>query len=208
MRLKLFFIAIFIPFCLSCSDSPLNISQIKSIAEIDYGGNKSPQLKLCVFLSTESDIRAASDIKIISEDYDLEWVCDNPSRFTDEEEQNWVGCISFYPADGETMPKGNYSLIYEDASGKTCESEFCVDYPDDLLTTSTTGFLEIVPDSFERKLAVYSEDDVLLYFGDEKDYLTNKSSLMNDCEGAFYFKLCYISDAESIICLMPAEQLE
>lgn len=206
MRLRLLFISVCLIIFLSCSESPPSVSQVSTITVIDHG-EASPAMRLCVFISIDSDIRSASDIRITNVDSGLEWSCDDLVKFTDEDGQNWAGCVSFYPAANGVIPKGAYTLVYEEASGETCESGFHVNYPDSLLTATAADFAGDISVPFETRLAVYSEDDVLLYFGEEQGYLSDRLSLQEAYENASYFTLCYFSEPEAVLCIMPAEYL-
>ena len=58
-----------------------------------------------------------------------------------------------------------------------------------------------------KKVAVYSNEDVLLYFGDENSHWKVSEDIIAEYKNAWCKRTCYCMSGNSIICLMPPVEL-
>ena len=166
MRKTSLFVFIFSVLFFSCSQDSAQIASAESSVIFDYSQNP-PDMRLSVFVNSESDVRLASKIKIVNKNSGLEWNCDELVKFEDKNKNSWTGCANIVAAFGMKIPAGEYVLTYFDMAGDEDEILFSIDYPENVLTLKSEDF----PDGFdysEKKSAIYTKDGVLLYYGEEK----------------------------------------
>ena len=182
------------------------IASAESSVIFDYSQNP-PDMRLSVFVNSESDVRLASKIKIVNKNSGLEWNCDELVKFEDKNKNSWTGCANIVAAFGMKIPAGEYVLTYFDMAGDEDEILFSIDYPENVLTLKSEDF----PDGFdysEKKSAIYTKDGVLLYYGEEKKEWENRNTVLVDYKDAGFIRTCYTLKNDSVICLMPPENLE
>lgn len=206
MRKTSLFVFIFSVLFFSCSQDSAQIASAESSVIFDYSQNP-PDMRLSVFVNSESDVRLASKIKIVNKNSGLEWNCDELVKFEDKNKNSWTGCANIVAAFGMKIPAGEYVLTYFDMAGDEDEILFSIDYPENVLTLKSEDF----PDGFdysEKKSAIYTKDGVLLYYGEEKKEWENRNTVLVDYKDAGFIRICYTLKNDSVICLMPPENLE
>lgn len=206
MRKTSLFVFIFSVLFFSCSQDSAQIASAESSVIFDYSQNP-PDMRLSVFVNSESDVRLASKIKIVNKNSGLEWNCDELVKFEDKNKNSWTGCANIVAAFGMKIPAGEYVLTYFDMAGDEDEILFSIDYPENVLTLKSEDF----PDGFdysEKKSAIYTKDGVLLYYGEEKKEWENRNTVLVDYKDAGFIRTCYTLKKDSVICLMPPENLE
>lgn len=206
MRKTALFVFIFSVLFFSCSQDSVQIASAESSVIFDYSQNP-PDMRLSVFVNSESDVRLASKIKIVNKNSGLEWNCDELVKFEDKNKNSWTGCANIVAAFGMKIPAGEYVLTYFDMAGDEDEILFSIDYPENVLTLKSEDF----PDGFdysEKKSAIYTKDGVLLYYGEEKKEWENRNTVLVDYKDAGFIRTCYTLKNDSVICLMPPENLE
>lgn len=206
MRKTSLFVFIFSVLFFSCSQDSAQIASAESSVIFDYSQNP-PDMRLSVFVNSESDVRLASKIKIVNKNSGLEWNCDELVKFEDKNKNSWTGCANIVAAFGMKIPAGEYVLTYFDMAGDEDEILFSIDYPENVLTLKSEDF----PDGFdysEKKSAIYTKDGVLLYYGEEKKEWENRNTVLVDYKDAGFIRACYTLKNDSVICLMPPENLE
>ena len=190
----------------SCSQDSAQIASAESSLIFDYSENP-PDMRLAVFVNSESDVRLASKIKIVNKDSGLEWNCGELVKFEDKNKNSWAGCANIVAAFGMKIPAGEYVLTYFDMAGDEDEISFYVDYPENILNLKSEDFPDGL-DYSEKKSAVYTKDGVLLYYGKEKKEWKNRNAILADYKNAGFIRTCYTLKNDSVICLMPPENLE
>lgn len=205
-------------FCLlSCARDAPSLSEVQAVPVLEYEGGTSTQLRLraashlAVFVCPETPIEQTAEIKLENGEAGLEWTCRDPVGFTDADGRAWTGYARFAPVRGESIPQGEYTLTYEDASGQTCESSFNVEFPRRLIFARPEAFPRIIasPDdedapSYETKLALYSAEGALLWYGDAPEDERDRAELAKD-RGAASARVCYVTSSPRVIYAMPPE---
>ena len=206
MRKTSLFVFIFSVLFFSCSQDSAQIASAESSVIFDYSQNP-PDMRLSVFVNSESDVRLASKIKIVNKNSGLEWNCDELVKFEDKNKNSWTGCANIVAAFGMKIPAGEYVLTYFDMAGDEDEILFSIDYPEIVFILIFVFFPDGVDDS-EKKSAIYTKDGVLLYYGEEKKEWENRNTVLVDYKDAGFIRTCYTLKNDSVICLMPPENLE
>lgn len=195
----------------SCSNDEPQGYSVDHRLIFDYADYDSPPVvRLSVYLALESDVHLASSMKVINEETGLVWNC-SKSRLKKIENANkdkWAGFPRFVPAVDSEFPKGRYMVYYEDKAERDLEKSFYLKYPDELPACKAGDFPDKIPGSMIKKIAVYSNEDVLLYFGDMNSHWKSSSDIISEYKNAWCTRICYTMSGNSILCLMPPVELD
>ncbi len=210
MRKKIFAFSVFslILQCtvlfVSCSDSSPKITSVNPCVVFEFEDEQSlPSARLSIFAASESDIHRAAEIRAVSEESGLEWICKEPRKITDGNKKNWVGYSKFIAPDGLNLPSGKYIFFYEDASGRECESFFTLDIPDEYFTSKSSDYPSLIKRSKSKKIAVYDESNSLVYYGDYKKSWGTESDVLKDYPDAIRYRICYATSDNKNCFVMP-----
>lgn len=191
-------------FFYSCSDSAPKITSVNPCVVFEFDDEQSsPKVRLSIFASSESDIHRAAEIRAVSEESGLEWICREPRKITDGSKKNWVGYSKFIAPDGKNLPSGKYVFFYEDASGRECESFFSLNIRDEYFTSKSSDYPDLIKQSKSKKLAVYDESNSLVYYGDYKKAWKTESDALKDYPDAICYRICYATADSKNCFVMP-----
>ena len=143
MRKTSLFVFIFSVLFFSCSQDSAQIASAESSVIFDYSQNP-PDMRLSVFVNSESDVRLASKIKIVNKNSGLEWNCDELVKFEDKNKNSWTGCANIVAAFGMKIPAGEYVLTYFDMAGDEDEILFIYNVDDDSWIASISSVVYIL----------------------------------------------------------------
>lgn len=193
----------------SCSDSVPSVSSVSPSVVFDYASEDAePSVRLSLFALAESDFLRASKINVYNENTGLEWECSSLRKISDEGKNNWAGYSNFVSSDGVQIPKGRYSLVYEDASERECEVPFYVNYDSALYESRPKDFPWVMSGNRMQRLAVYDKDGMLLYFGERKNNWSDDKKILLDFANADTFRICWLYAGNTVICMMPYQSLK
>lgn len=189
----------------SCSSENPEASSVDHRLIYDFKDEESfPDTRLSVFLSLESKAQKASSIKLIHEETNLQWTCNTRSMDKVEHKNSkWVGCTNFFPVKNEDFPSGQYSVIYEDLEEKETETYFNLQTAEDIKDHKAGDFPAAFTSPNTKKIAVYSNEDVLLYFGEEKEEWDSNEKIIYDFKNAWCLRTVYVLKNGTVYCLMP-----
>ena len=189
----------------SCStDTDIKVSGVDSFIVFDYESEDSlPLVRLSVFAETSSDVHRVERIKILSRETSYEWTVDEPVIIESESRQ-WAGTCDFVCPEEIEFPSGFYTLTYTDASDNEIETAFSISYPDDLMGKNAKEAAEFLHDDAQENIALYDENDILIYYGIYKDSWQDDSRLFAENNECVYYRRCVSLGAFSAFCLMPA----
>ncbi|MCR5607222.1 MAG: hypothetical protein K6F69_10470 [Treponema sp.] len=212
-----FFAVLLICILFSCSNSLPDIEDLTAITVFDFNTAKStPQVRFSVFVETSENVRRAdsicvsflektiSDDKIQAADIDssYEWHVNNP-ELIEYSKKNFLGYSNF-----QGLINGKYNFEYYNVDGKTCNLDFSINYPEEFLSSTAEDFPDIMTDSYTEKIAVYSVNGTLLYFGKKESSWKRLSAIKRKYPDAAYFRICYANNSNNYVCFMPSESLE
>ncbi len=187
----------------SCSLSVPDVRDVCAASVFEYGDDGSyPRMRLAVFAEAGSDVRRAESIRIASNETGWEWKASGVELFSSDEKQ-WAGYTNFVSPGSEAIPQGAYTLFYTDASGDDAESSFSVFYPTDLVRTRAGEAKEKLGRGVSERIAVYNEEDVLIYFDERKAEWKEDDDVWREMENAFRMRLCFLNADASVLCFMP-----
>ena len=187
----------------SCSLSAPDVKGVKAAAVFEYADEDSyPRMRLAVFAEAGSDVRRAESIRIVSNDRGWEWKAIGLEIFASDAKQ-WAGYTNFVSPEDGAIPQGAYTFFYTDALGHDAESSFSVFYPASLRRTRAGEAKEKLGTGVSERIAVYDEEDVLIYFDARKAEWKSDDDVWREMENAFRIRLCFLNADKSVLCFMP-----
>lgn len=198
---SLFVAAVFI--FSGCSDSEPDVVSAKGYVVFDFQDEKSlPSVRLAAFAEVSSEVRRVDSIRIKNSASGFEWNCLSPAVFSNDKKQ-WSGYSDFFSPDGMKIPLGIYNFFYIDAQGNEVSSVFLINYNENLADSTAEKSLQILQDNAVEQYALYSEKNMLLYFGAKKQGWTDDSKIFGFDKKSSYYRKIYIGTKDSSVCIMP-----
>lgn len=201
---RLFLVCFVILFLCGCENSVPNILSINAFLVCDFESEAvSPEFRLAVFADVASDAGRSSSLKISSRSADgYEWLIENFVSAREDRHQ-WVGNANLVCPNGLPAPLGRYEAVYTDLAGQTKETSFNLAYPEWVISIYAGDFPDAMGEGYREDVAVFSEGDVLIYYGERKNEWTSDSEIFLANEGAKYLRKCYSDAQKSVLFVMP-----
>lgn len=211
MGQKLTFLFLIFPLLFaSCSSNSAEVIIASASVVFDYKTSSTmPQLRFSVFAKVENDVRTAKSVTARNVSSGLEWHCDNPQLLNVSQDEQWVGYSCFLPQESRAIPRGEYEFTCLDMDGETeTSSSFLIDYPEELLTATSTQVLSSINYKYETMIAVYSNEGDLVYFGKPREKWKTDSDIILDFKNAVSKRVCYsFKKGAAVMCFMPPVDL-
>lgn len=211
MGQKLTFLFLIFPLLFaSCSNESAEVVSASASVVFDYKTASSmPQVRFSVFARVENDVRSAKSITARNASSGLEWHCDNPQFLNVSQDEQWVGYSCFLPQESRAIPRGEYEFTCLDKDGETeTSSSFLIDYPEELLSATSSQVLSSINYKYETMIAVYSNEGDLLYFGKAKEKWKGDPDIILDFKNAVSKRVCYsFNKGSAVMCFMPPVDL-
>lgn len=191
---------------LSCSVESTEISGATGSVIFDYSDETSaPENRLAVFIQTENKAQRTDYFKIENDDSGYFWEVRTPVIYQLGNKSYACG-LTLYPPDGETVPKGVYKVNYYDASGNEAEATLNIDFNNDFIKSKSSDVEKLVHNKIVS-MAIYDENNELIYFGKKKDNWSSNSAIKKEYKVAEKIRMCYSTPTNSIICFLPEKSL-
>lgn len=192
-----FFFAVFfslaaffsLPLC-SCSDDAVDAASAQANLILDWEDEQSlPTERLSVFVEISSNVRRLESFSVKSGPYT--WNVDSPIVFMAGENQ-WAGWPRLEPPlvdakERPLFPLGNYQIECVDAAGKKDTASFSITFNAALLDATVDKVEGLLP-APQKRIAVYSESNELLYFDSPKSSWLNDESIFKDVKDSSYYR--------------------
>lgn len=189
-------------FC-SCSDDPVATAAVQSHLILDWEDEQSlPVERLSVFIETSSNVRRIESFSVKSGDFT--WNVDSPIVFQAGNGQ-WVGWPHLEPPNiaqnkRAAFPLGNYEVECVDAAGKKDKAVFAIMINAALLDATSDKVEGLVP-APQKRVAVYSDGNELLYFDAAKNNWLSDAAIFSGVKDSAYYRNAV--SAGSALCFMP-----
>ncbi len=199
----LFILAFFSAALCSCSDDPADFALTQCNLVLDWNeADKAPARRLSVFAEMNSDVRRLESMSVKKDGYF--WTIDSPLVFQ-ANGKRWAGSPHLEPPpekDGVAgvFPQGQYIVECVDAAGKKADGIFTLVYNADLLTGNADYALNLFP-SAQKRVAVYSEANELLYFDIRRNNWIDDDSVFKSVKNSSFFRESFLIG--NVLCLMP-----
>ncbi len=170
---------------------------------LDWQDNENPPLsRLSVFVNLSSNARRLESIQVRKGDFT--WNIDSPILFESAERQ-WAGSPRLQPPAGRNgspgvFEEGLYTVECVDASGEKAAGTFTLSYNAALLNAKA-GEVEGILRSPQKRFALYSDSNELLYYDAAKDNWRDDEAIFKGVKDSSFYRSAL--SAGSAVCFMP-----
>lgn len=177
------------------------VSAVQAHLILDWEDEQSlPVERLSVFVETSSNVRRFESFSVKAGDYT--WNVDSPIFFQSGDRQ-WAGWPHLEPApnfEKALFPLGNYQVECVDAAGKKDTASFSV-VVNAALLDANVGQVDGLLMSSQKRVAVYSSSNELLYFDARKSNWISDEAVFSGVKDSSYFRDVFMSG--NTLCFMP-----
>ncbi|MBR5966945.1 MAG: hypothetical protein IK015_12600 [Treponema sp.] len=185
----------------SCSEDPVAAASVQAHLILDWEDDQSlPVERLSVFIETSSNVRRVESFLVKSGDYT--WNVDSPIAFQSGDRQ-WVGWPHLEPPPGAArplFPLGNYQVECVDAAGKKDTATFSIVINAALLDAQAVQVENLIS-APQKRIAVYSDSNELLYFDTAKNNWIGDTAIFSSVKDSSYYRTSIA--AGSALCFLP-----
>ena len=191
----------------SCADSEADVISASATMVFDFADAESvPSSRLAVFFQVTNEVQRTERFSVSNAGSGYTWDVTNPGIFTGMN-KNYAYALNLSAPDGEPIPVGEYTVRYYDAAGNDDTMQFTVNYDEGLLTATVENCKDFLKSSTEN-IAIYDEENELLFMGKEKKSWKTNSAILKEYRIAQTKRTCYVTPGNTIICILPAENLK
>ena len=205
-KIRLFFFAFTAILMFSCSQNPIDISQSEMCVVFEYSDQENlPSARLCAFVESESDSRRREELEVTSNDYGYIWTSDDLVCLK-KGERNWVGYTNFVMQNNEPFPDGDYRVLIRNSDQKEIDEIIDFKYNSAFYSLKADEASEkMSEDGAVKKVAVYDENSLLLYFDEMGEKFDSARKIWNVYSNAAYFNVVWQSNDGFVICILPKQ---
>ncbi len=186
----------------SCSDSEPKLVSAAGYVIFDYADEDSfPTQRFAVFLEASSDVHRAASISVTSRENSYQWNCHEPTVFSSDSRM-WAGFSYFVSPLGTAVPKGLYDVRYVYSGERFYDSVLSLDYKSDIMTCKAGG-LEKLLGNCKEEIAVYDENNVLVYFGEIDSSWKTPKKIFSTFRNSASYRKCIVDSSSNSICILP-----
>lgn len=191
--LNKFFLVLFISvFIFSCSDSKPQVCGLYPKIICD---TEADEVRLSFFAQVTSEPEKIRLLRITHTESSLYWETDNVTLLQSPDGRyQYAGCSSFMPVYDQPFPEGNYSVYFEDYTGKEFTSSFY------LHNTTPENYDSMKKDT--DIIAVFNRNNSILYAGEQTSDILTQGGLLNKYPEAFYVRKIALSNDGTIVYLL------
>ncbi len=196
-------------FLFSCADSSPELSEVNPYLVLEFEEQKAlSDSFLSVFVKMPHDSRRAESfvVKSLDDKHKIGWKIEEPGVF-DVDGEEFVYALRLCHQENQQLPKGKFTLFYKDAGGQEVEIDFDFSYEDALIFSSKDDISSLIAQKTEN-LALYDENNALIFFGKAKTAWKTDSDIKKDMKTAESKRIVLYSKDSQIIVLFPVEKLE
>ena len=204
----IFFLFLISFFTIACSQTVPDIVRADYSVVFDYNDEENlPASRLCVFVTSESEVRRYAAIRLFSKASGLVWETSDILKL-EESEKQWAGNVNFVPPENEVIPSGIYEITFINADEEEDSLSFTVKYNDKYYKSLSSQVPELMKNqNGNKKIAIYDEDGKMLYFGNRNSELQTVRGIWNNYRDAKSFQDIWCSSDFSVMCIMPEEKV-
>jgi hypothetical protein len=188
----------------SCADSVPAIADAKLMAVFEFSAEGArPSMFLFEMVYPTSTIDFADSLLLTHPASGFVWKSINPLELRNNNVV-WICSPRLAPYNNEEgFAEGQYLATYTDTSGRVSERTVRLVFPQGLKTSTTQTVAALLPENTVRKIAVYDEDENLLYYGERSDGVTTNDEIHSHYSTAFSYRECISTSGNTVTVLLP-----
>ena len=192
----------------SCADTHPETVSASCFVVFDYtDASRAASQRLCVFVQTKSAVQRTGAITVAHTKSSYEWQILEPVQFAYGTNQ-WAGSTVLLPRAGEPVLQGAYTVTYRNKLDEEVLESFSVLYPEALVQALPADMPSVLGKSAAQKIAVYAENEKLLYYGAAKNTWKTADDMWKEYGSAVKSRRCYeyrSSKNCTVICMLPPD---
>lgn len=167
-----------------------------------------PKIKLSVFVQSESEIRRYESLNVKAVTSDYSWTVTDLIKNT-ENKKSFVGYNNFVMPDSVKFPTGAYNITVKTLDDEEDDLSLSLNYDTSIYKLKGSKVTEYIKNkSFRKKIAAYTEDGYLVFYGQLNGDNSTLERLANNYSEAVYYNEVYVGPGSTITFIMPQQTFE
>lgn len=203
-----FFLLIQIFVSAGCSQVTPELTEANYSVIFEYADNETfPDSRLSLFMESNTDISRYERIKITAMENSFIWDFTDFSKI-ESSEHKWAGSTNLVVPEDEIIPSGMYEVKYFNADEKETTVYVTISYDTSIYDLTAEELVEkMQSDGASKKIAIYDESDVLLYYGEKYSEYETARGIWNSYRQASYYYDIWCTAGNYVICIMPQQKV-
>ena len=195
-------------FMASCTQVVPEVKYSSLSVVFDYKDEKTlPSARLCVFVETVSDARRYESINVKCVQNGFTWDVNDVFKIKSYDRM-YAGNTTLLVPEGEKIPTGLYDIVFYNADLEKVETHSTLNYDSEFYESKSGDVPEMMRKRGGRKnIAIYDKEGKMLYYGERTDKLDDTRKIWNKYRNAASFNEVWKLPNNSVICVMPLEQV-
>ena len=193
-------------FMISCAQNSADIKQSEITVVFEYSDEENlPSARLCAFVESESDSRRSGLIQVSTQKDGFIWNSNSLVRIKNGD-RFWTGYTNFVMQKNEPFPLDSYRILLQNADEQEADEVLEVEYNTSFYKLNAAQAEEQMQEiGAVKKLSIYDENNVLLYYGDFKESLSSSRKIWNVYPKANNYNVIWQAIDSSVICILPKQ---
>ena len=189
---------------MSCSQNAADIKASEMSVIFEYHDEESlPSARLCLFIESESDTRRSDQLLLSSPKDGFEWSSKELIHIKSGD-RSWSGYTNFVMQSAQHFLCDSYNLILRNADEDEAVQSLDFSYDEDFYEIKALEAEEKMKEAEAvKKIAIYDENDILLYYDVQNDNLNSARKMWNMFSNASYYNVVWQAKDKSVLCIMP-----
>lgn len=167
----------------------------------------NPDVRLSVFVESDSDVRRFDRIVIKSLESGFIWDTSDIKKIEVDNIQ-YAGVTNLIVPENEVIPTGKYLITCINADEKTTELQFVVSYDEIFYTLKEKEVEERISEKNGlNKIAIYDKDKNIIYYGFRNEVLKTNRDIWNYYRNADYYQNIWTFSNDRVICISSSHKV-
>ena len=202
----LFLLQIFM--AVGCSQVTPELSEANYSIVFEYADEETfPDSRLSLFMESNTDISRYDRIKIKALENNYIWDFKDFSKI-EYSDHKWAGATNLVVPENEMIPSGVYEVTYFNADEKETTVFVTIAYDNSIYDLTAEELVEkMQQNGASKKIAIYDDKDVLIYYGDKYNEYETARGIWNNYRQASYYYDIWCTSGNYEICIMPQQKV-
>lgn len=190
-------------FLLSCSQSTPVLTFTKWCVVFEYNNDELPESRLSMFIEAGENVKRVERLIVSNESSNLSWTIED-LVLLQSADRLFCGYPNFVVQSEDRIPVGRYVITFVQADGTEKQISANVTYDEIFYNSKSQDIPRIMNEkNGSKKIAIYSQENDLLYYGDKKDSVETNEKIAKKYENALYYNEIWSTPNDTVICIMP-----
>ena len=168
-----------------------------------HDDNTLPSARMSVFIESKSDTRRSQQILLSAPKDGFEWNGRDLIHIKNGD-RSWSGYTNFLMQRNQHFPCDTYNLVLFNADEENAVQSVDFFYDEEFYEIKASEAEEKMKTlGAEKKIAIYDEKDILLYYDVQSNNLNTARKMWNMFSNASYYNIVWQAKDKSVLCIMP-----